>query len=147
MTNSSSLVAQRVKDSALLLLWLGFSPWPGNFHMPWVRSKKKKRNDWLSTFSIPLSKFAGAQHGKDSIQEKIRSQQVCMQRENDENSELLPFFFPFSATLMAYGNSWARIWTSASIETSWSINPRATVGTLWSPTLMINWDCFPSFCL
>ena len=31
-----------VKDSALLLLWHGFDPWPGNFHMPWVWLKKKR---------------------------------------------------------------------------------------------------------
>ena len=36
----SSLVAQEVKDPVLLLqrlgslLWHGFDPWPGNFHMP-----------------------------------------------------------------------------------------------------------------
>ena len=27
----SCLVAQQVKDPALLLLWQGFNPWPGNF--------------------------------------------------------------------------------------------------------------------
>ena len=27
-------MAQRVKDLALSLLWLGFSPWPGNLCMP-----------------------------------------------------------------------------------------------------------------
>ena len=38
-------LAQWVKDPALpllwlrLLLWRGFDPWPGNFHMPWVRPK------------------------------------------------------------------------------------------------------------
>ena len=31
--NRSSLVGQWVKDLALLLLWHGFSPWPGNFPM------------------------------------------------------------------------------------------------------------------
>ena len=37
-----------VKDLALslqwprLLLWHGFSPWPGNFHMPQEWQKKKK---------------------------------------------------------------------------------------------------------
>ena len=30
-----------VKDSALSLLWLGFSPWSGNF-MLWARPKQKK---------------------------------------------------------------------------------------------------------
>ena len=31
-------LAQRsgLKDVALPQLWLGFIPWPGNFHMPWV---------------------------------------------------------------------------------------------------------------
>ena len=25
-----------------LQLWLGFNPWPRNFHMPWVRPLKNK---------------------------------------------------------------------------------------------------------
>ena len=32
-----------VKDSALSLMWLGLSPWPGNFHIPWAQPKKKKK--------------------------------------------------------------------------------------------------------
>ena len=32
-----------VKDSALSLLYLRFDPWPGNFPMPQVGSKKKER--------------------------------------------------------------------------------------------------------
>ena len=36
----SSLVAQWVKDLALTLLWHGFNPWPGNFHMLWAQPKK-----------------------------------------------------------------------------------------------------------
>ena len=42
-------VAQGVKDPALLQLWhrsklwLGFEPWPGSFHMPWVWVKKEKK--------------------------------------------------------------------------------------------------------
>jgi len=45
----SSLVIQWVKDSALpqlwrrLQLWHGFSPWPGNLHMPQMRPKKKEK--------------------------------------------------------------------------------------------------------
>ena len=52
----SSLVVQWVKDLALPQLWyrwhpwLGFDPWPRNFHLPWVcpppnkkRFKKEKR--------------------------------------------------------------------------------------------------------
>ena len=41
--------AQWVKDLALPQLWrrfqlyLGFDPWPGNFHILWVRPGKKKR--------------------------------------------------------------------------------------------------------
>ena len=38
----SSLVAQRVKDPVLSLLWLRFDPWPWNFCMLWVQPKKKK---------------------------------------------------------------------------------------------------------
>ena len=42
-------VAQQFKDPALLQLWhrsqlwLGFDPWPRNFHMPWAWSKKKEK--------------------------------------------------------------------------------------------------------
>ena len=34
-----------VKDSALSLLWCGFSPWPRNLCMPftWPKNKTKKR--------------------------------------------------------------------------------------------------------
>ena len=32
-----------VKDSTVLLLWLGFHPWPKNFCMPWEKPKKKKK--------------------------------------------------------------------------------------------------------
>ena len=35
-----------VKDLPWSLLWLGFSSWPGSFHMPWVRQKKKKKSHW-----------------------------------------------------------------------------------------------------
>ena len=41
-----SLVAQKVKDLVVSLqqlrslLWYGFNPWPGNFHMPQVWPKK-----------------------------------------------------------------------------------------------------------
>ena len=32
---------QWLKDLTLSLLWLRFSPWPGNFHMPQAQPKKK----------------------------------------------------------------------------------------------------------
>ena len=48
----SSLVVQWVSDPALslqqqlgLLLWLGFDPWPKNFHILLVWSKKKKKRE------------------------------------------------------------------------------------------------------
>ena len=34
-------MAQQVKDVVLLQLWHRFSPWPGNFHMLQVQTKKK----------------------------------------------------------------------------------------------------------
>ena len=34
-----------VKDLALSLLWLGFNPWPKNFHMPWL---------WLNDIDIDM---------------------------------------------------------------------------------------------
>ena len=48
-TAGVTAVAQQVKDPELPLLWcrsqlqLRFSPWPGNFCMPWVQPKKKKK--------------------------------------------------------------------------------------------------------
>ena len=41
--SKSSLVTQWVKDPWLLLLCHGFNSWPGNFHMPTVCQKKKKK--------------------------------------------------------------------------------------------------------
>ena len=44
--DQGSLVIQWFKNLALslqwlmLLLWCKFSPWPGNFHMPWVQPNK-----------------------------------------------------------------------------------------------------------
>ena len=49
MTIGVPTVVQQVKVLALLQLWhrlqlwLGFSPWPKNFHRPWVQPKEKKR--------------------------------------------------------------------------------------------------------
>ena len=34
-------MAQLVKDLSLSLLWHGFDPWPGNFHMPWAWPPKR----------------------------------------------------------------------------------------------------------
>ena len=39
------MVAQQGKDPALSLLWCQFDPWPGNFHMLWAPSKKKKKRE------------------------------------------------------------------------------------------------------
>ena len=42
-------MAEWVKDLELLQLWhrsklwLGFDPWPRNFHVPWVQPKKKEK--------------------------------------------------------------------------------------------------------
>ena len=35
-------MAQPVKDPALLLQWLRFHPWPGNFHMLWAQPNEKE---------------------------------------------------------------------------------------------------------
>ena len=37
----STPVVQQAKDLALSLLWLGFDPWPGNFHMLSAQGQKK----------------------------------------------------------------------------------------------------------
>ena len=44
-------VAQWIKDPVLSLLWYrsllwhGFDPWPGNFHLWWAQPKKKKEKE------------------------------------------------------------------------------------------------------
>ena len=49
--HGNSHVVQQVKDPALPQPWhrsqpqRGFDPWPGNFHMPWVWPKIKKRKN------------------------------------------------------------------------------------------------------
>ena len=42
--------AQWVKDPVLVQRWLGFDPWPGNFHM-WPKKKKRemRMKIWLLT--------------------------------------------------------------------------------------------------
>ena len=37
-----------LKGPALLQVWLGFNPWPGNFHKPWVWPLKKKKKKKVS---------------------------------------------------------------------------------------------------
>ena len=59
------VVAQGVKDSASLLLWhrlklwLGFDSWPRNFHIPWVRPKKKKKKKNRTEQNKPLCLSSG----------------------------------------------------------------------------------------
>ena len=54
----SSLVAQQVKDLAWsllwlgLLLWLGFDPWPGNFHMAQAQPTEKNNLNDLPRIKI-----------------------------------------------------------------------------------------------
>lgn len=54
------LLAQRVRDPALLLLWLGFEPWPGNLRMPrvWPQTllvKNLKNRDVLTSLFSALA--------------------------------------------------------------------------------------------
>ena len=52
-----------VKGPALPQLWcrsqlfLGFDPWPGKFHMPWVRSKPEKNNSFLKELALAWVSF------------------------------------------------------------------------------------------
>ena len=61
-------VAQQVKDRVLSVQWLGsllwcrFSPWPGNFHVPWVWTKKKPKVLFSFSFkglTLSIGKFQG----------------------------------------------------------------------------------------
>ena len=58
-------MAQWVKDPAQLQLWcklqlwLGFSPWPGNFHMPWVWLPPQKMLNMLREVK-DVTKIQGA---------------------------------------------------------------------------------------
>ena len=61
-------MVQWVKDLVLslqgpgLLRWHRFDPWPGNFHMPQVQSKKKKKTNENSK-----RKEDGAEKGKTKV--------------------------------------------------------------------------------
>ena len=60
-----------LKDPALPELWLGFDPWPENFHMLWVwpqlKKKKKKKEilshdmTWMNFEVIMLSEISQSQ--------------------------------------------------------------------------------------
>ena len=56
-------MAQQVKGLALSLqwlgsrLWLGFDPWPGNFHMKRVGPKRKKQRNKQNTTYLIVKKF------------------------------------------------------------------------------------------
>ena len=58
-------MAQWVKDLVLSLLWLGsllwhgFNPWPGNFRMPqvWPKKKKKKGLGEMAAWKISLGAY------------------------------------------------------------------------------------------
>ena len=47
-------VAQWVQDPALPQLWLGFDPWPRNFHMPWVQLITKNNNNKKTRCGVPV---------------------------------------------------------------------------------------------
>ena len=47
-------MAQQFKDLVLSLPWLGFDPWPGNFHMLWVQPKNKKIKTEEPFFTLNL---------------------------------------------------------------------------------------------
>ena len=55
-------MAQQIKDPALLpqwlgsLLWLGFDPWPWNFHLPWAWQNKTKQNKTKQNKTPPPNK-------------------------------------------------------------------------------------------
>ena len=71
-----------LKDPVLLQLWLGFSPWPGNFHMPWVQPLKKKKvetknpppTQWgPSILILPVFNPVGAMRGA-SLSKKLKKE-------------------------------------------------------------------------
>ena len=41
-----------LKDLALPQLWLGFNPWPGNFHMPQVQPQNKMKKINLTRIKL-----------------------------------------------------------------------------------------------
>ena len=56
-------MAQWVKELALLqqlgsLLWRGFDPWPGNFHVPQAQQTQNKTTDYSpGKYSVHISSF------------------------------------------------------------------------------------------
>ena len=71
--SQSSLVLHWVKDLVISLPWLGlpswrgFNPWPGHFHKPWEKRKKKGGgNSWsphcgtVGTNSTSIHEYVGS---------------------------------------------------------------------------------------
>ena len=64
-----SLVVSAVKDLSLSMLWLRsllccrFDPWPGNFCMLQVQSKKKKKkSSWMTLFFEPAIRLLNTEY-------------------------------------------------------------------------------------
>ena len=82
---------QWVKDLTLPQLWCRlqlqcrFSPWPGNFHMPqvWAKKKKKPIFNWNNHFSISVFfYFSTLQHGDQVTHTYIRTFNFCILSSN-----------------------------------------------------------------
>ena len=81
-------MAQWVKDPSLSLLWLGFSPWPGNFHKPRAPPKKKKNSTLLCGSSagagaggrelIPAAQGRGGHHGRGHEEDSQSFRSGCI---------------------------------------------------------------------
>ena len=125
------LVAQQVKDLVVsplwlwLQLWYGFAPWPGNFHVPQKRLKRKY------VTLIAVLDIEPALHSWDKSFLAIMSNSFS-------NLAFFSFFFLlFRAAPAAYGSSQARSpirATAASLRHSHS-NARSELCLLPTPQL------------
>ena len=77
-------MAQWVKDPVLSLLWRRFDPWPGNFHMPQARPKKKVKNK-LKEISIPESTQEKRKHMLTN--KYLADMQRCLRRHGQNEGE------------------------------------------------------------
>lgn len=68
----SSLATYRLRMWCSLL-WHGFRPWPGNFHMPQLQPKKKKSLQWSCALNARHPFFFFSSPLYSTLQEKICS--------------------------------------------------------------------------
>ena len=97
--------AQWLKDLALPQLWsrlklqVGFSPWPGNFHMPLMRQKRKKKKKKVVAKMVGKGRFHSLAWDFQKLifgekKKKKKKKNFCLLVPVTKYSWLLGFIFP-----------------------------------------------------